>query len=203
MPTNNESYKKACIYKIWSTLTDKVYIGSTCDMTKRWCQHKSGYKSWKNGNSKFTSSFLLFDLVGVENSKMTWMHDFPCESKKELSREEGRVQIEHKDFIINRYTAGQTMSEYCEANKDRIKEQKKEYYEANKDNISEQKKEYCEANKDKISERDKEYYQANKDKIKVRKTLEVTCECGLTSTQNHLSRHKKSARHITLLNEMK
>tara|TARA_R110000796_G_scaffold174736_1_gene291737 strand:- start:104 stop:787 length:684 start_codon:yes stop_codon:yes gene_type:complete len=65
---------------------------------------------------------------------------------------------------------------YCEANKEKIAEQRKVYKEANKDRIAEQRKVYIEANKDrieayyeankeKISERMSAYYEANKDRI--------------------------------------
>lgn len=122
MPTGTPDYSKACIYKIWSHLTDSIYIGSTCDMTKRWSCHKKEYKSWKNGCRGLTSSYLLFDLVGIENCEIEWLHDFPCETKKQLNKEEGRVQRQYKDLLVNKkFNSGLEGTEYKKNIMKRIK----------------------------------------------------------------------------------
>ena len=50
------------------------------------------YKAYKLGNYTFTASFLLFDEFGVENCKIEWVENYPCNSKKELEAREGEHQ---------------------------------------------------------------------------------------------------------------
>ena len=60
-------YSKTKIYKIESTLGDKVYVGSTCKqyLSQRFQQHKHNYKYWKDGKYNKTTSFDLFDLYVI------------------------------------------------------------------------------------------------------------------------------------------
>ena len=53
------------VYRIWSALTNKCYIGSTINKhpNYRFSCHKNSYKTGKND----CSSKLLFDEVGPEN----------------------------------------------------------------------------------------------------------------------------------------
>jgi len=76
----------------------------------------------------------------------------------------------------------------------------KKYYEANKEKLKEQKKKWREANKDKVnSEKKKEYqrkYDAkNKDKIKARRERLIVCECGEEMKAFSLRKHKTSKIH--------
>jgi hypothetical protein len=76
----------------------------------------------------------------------------------------------------------------------------KKYYEANKEKLKEQKKKWRDANKDKVnSEKKKEYqrkYDAkNKDKIKERRERLVVCECGEEMKAFSLRKHKTSKIH--------
>ena len=43
---------------------------------------------------------------------------------------------------------------------------------------------------------DKEYREKNKEKIKAHKGRVVLCECGVSYTHNHASRHKRSNHHM-------
>ena len=167
MPTGTPDYSKACIYKIWSHLTDRVYIGSTCDMTKRWSQHKLGYKCWKDGRKDLTYSYLLFDSVGVENCKIEWLHDFPCETKKQLNKEEGRIQRQNKDLLINkRIEHGLEMAEYKKIYNDNHKAERveydKKYREEHKAERVEYDKKYQEEHKAEKAEYDKKYREEHK-----------------------------------------
>ena len=225
MPTGTPDYSKACIYKIWSPLTDRIYIGSTCDMTKRWCHHKSDYKKWKEGKCGLITSFLLFDLVGLQNCKMEWVKDFPCETKKQLNKEEGRVMRLNKDLIINMIIAGRSHKEYCdehieevkkyqkeyrdthieefkeyqkeyyEDHKKEKKEYQKEYYENHKELCKEYHKEYHQQHKEELNIKKKEYYENHKEEISIKGSKKITCECGKPYTLNHKARHIKSQKH--------
>ena len=76
----------------------------------------------------------------------------------------------------------------------------KKYYEANKEKLKEQKKKWRDANKDKVnSEKKKEYqkkYDAkNKEKIKARRERLIVCECGEEMKAFSLRKHKTSKIH--------
>jgi len=200
MPTGKPDYSKACIYKIWSPLTDRIYIGSTCDMTKRWCNHKSHYKKWKEGKrNNICSSSVLFDLVGLENCKIEWVNDFPCETKKQLNKEEGRVQRQYKDLIINKGIAGRSKKEYYKDNKQELNIKIKEYHQQHKQEIKEYLKEYQQQHKEELSikakEYYKEYYDNNKEELSIKGKQKITCECGSIHTLNNKSVHLKTQKH--------
>ena len=171
MPANEKSYENGKIYRIWSLDTDKIYIGSTCDtLSHRFCNHKSKYKYWKNGNRLFYSSFNLFEMVGIENCKIELEHNFACNNKTELNKEEGRIQRLYKDIIVNRAIAGRTQKEYEQYHKQKIKEYKQEY--------------------------NKEYYQENKQEINQNQKQKHDCECGGKYTNQNKSTHFKTPKHL-------
>ena len=45
----------------------------------------------------------------------------------------------------------------------------------------------------------KEYRVKNKDKIKERKKVRTICDCGLDVNKDHITRHKKTKRHLKLM----
>ena len=88
MPTN---YEQSKIYKIYSHCGDKIYIGSTTKnlLSQRMATHRSDYKTWKKGESKFSKSYLLFDEYGIENCIIELLEYKPCKNKDELIKLEG------------------------------------------------------------------------------------------------------------------
>ena len=188
MPVNEKSYGNGKIYRIWSLDTDKIYIGSTCDtLSNRFCNHKSGYKYWKNGKDKYISSFALFELVGVDNCKIELEHNFACESKTKLNKEEGRIQRLYKDIIVNKNESGRTMKEYHQEHKEEIQQYMKEYN-----------KEYKQEHKQEI----KEYYQKHKEEINQKKYVKHDCECGGKYVHSTKSRHFRTTKHLNYINNI-
>lgn len=196
MPANNKSYENGKIYKIWSLDTDKIYIGSTCDtLSNRFSKHKSKYKSWKNEGGQFCSIFNLFDLVGVDNCKIDIEHNFACNNKTELNKEEGRLQRLYKDMIVNKVQAGRTMKEYRQEHKEEAKEYNKQYRQDHKEEIAEKAKEYRQNHKEEIAEKAKEYHQEHKQEINQKTKQKHTCECGNIYSHSCKARHLKSNKH--------
>jgi hypothetical protein len=149
---------KGIIYKLICNETNEVYYGSTTQkINKRISSHKKDHKRWKAGKTSFVTSFQI-----IERGNYTYevVEEVVYENKKQLEERE-RYYIENND-CINKNIPTRSNKEYCEANKDTIKEYKKEWYVANKDKM----KEYNQANKEKIKEYMKEYNQANKDQRK-------------------------------------
>ena len=129
-------YSQGKIYKLTSSQTDKVYIGSTIkSLNDRFSGHKYHYKSWlKSQVNKITSC----DLLQYTDVKIELIKEFPCESRKELEKEEGKMILDNN--CVNKEIAGRTRKEYRDDNKDKIKIQMKEYRAVNKNKINEQSK---------------------------------------------------------------
>ena len=149
------NYGNGKIYKIESTLGDKIYIGSTtkAQLSMRMSKHRSDYKNWKVGKAKLVTSFQLFDEYGLENCSIVLLEDCPCESKDQLlAREAHYIK---SLACVNKNIPLRTHKEY-----------QKEYYVDNKEAISVKNKEYQKANKDKINEQRR----ANRAKKKLEQT---------------------------------
>ena len=154
------NYSKGQIYMIYPCVEDAdeddIYIGSTTQpLSTRMGGHRRDYK-----NNIYYSSHILFNKYGLDNCKIELLYDYPCENKKELEKEEGKIIRGRK--CVNKRIAGRTKKEYYEKNKEQILEKGKEYRENNKEQIAEKSKKYHEKNKEKI----KEYLEDNKEKIK-------------------------------------
>ena len=159
------------IYKVVDNSSDMVYIGSTCNtLEMRLKQHESQYKGFKLGK---TRNVTVFKILDNNNYKIELIKLFPCDNKKDLELEEGKIIKEYRNKklnAVNRCIVGQTKSdygkEYYQTKKDKINTKTKEYYQNNIDKIKESKKQYYETNIDKIKESKKQYYETNIDKIK-------------------------------------
>jgi hypothetical protein len=185
-------YSKGKIYTIRCRTDDSlIYVGSTIQsLAVRWGGHKTTSKTEKNKKN------LLYRTVNDNwNDWFIELYEvYPCENIEQLNKREGEVI--RLIGTLNSKIAGRTKKIYYEDNKDDILIRNKEYYEDNKDDILIRCKEYYEDNKDDIAIKHKKYREDNKDKINEK----ITCECGCISTKIHLSRHKKSQRHLNAIN---
>ena len=159
------NYANGKIYKIESTLGDKIYIGSTSktQLSQRMTTHRRDYKRWKVGKVRMITSFQLFEEYGVENCKIVLLEDCQCETKDQLTAREAHY-IRTLE-CVNKCIPLRTLKEWYEENKEVISTKQKAYKEANKEAISAKKKEYREANKEVISAKKKEWYEANKERL--------------------------------------
>jgi len=185
------NYQNGLIYVIRQRGGEVFYVGSTCNERDRRYKHKH---STININSKKYNRKVykhIRSIGGWEMVIMEKLHNFPCDSKQELCREEGRVQ---KEFIgrginlQNSDIAGRTKNEYTKDTSIFRKKYKNEYY--------------CK-NKDKVKEKANNYYKNNKNeilrKIQERNKIIVTCECGKTIKKNSITSHRKSKTHLALI----
>jgi hypothetical protein len=84
------NYGNGKVYKIWSPMGDKIYIGSTTKehLSQRMTAHRGSYKTWKNGKGRYVSSFELFEEYGIDTCTIVLLEVFPCGSKDELHMKE-------------------------------------------------------------------------------------------------------------------
>lgn len=202
--------KRGYIYNMWSKTDDKlVYFGSTTQkLSKRITDHHRNYKYWKKWNKDaFTRSYLIFDAGD-------W--DYMCVEEVEFNdprelRERERWYIENNECVnknIPNRSQKESHKNWLSNNKEKCKEYGKEYREQNKEywkewrknnkeKCKEYAKEYQKNNKEKCKEYQKEWYEKTKAFLSER----ITCPCGCIVSRSGLSRHKKSAKHLRLLEE--
>ena len=86
-------YEDTKIYKIYSHVGDKIYIGSTTKqlLSQRMAKHRSEYKRWKSGGKcSFIRSYELFDEYGIENCFIELIEAKPCMNSDEKNKLEGK-----------------------------------------------------------------------------------------------------------------
>jgi hypothetical protein len=178
------NYANGKIYKIESTLGDKIYVGSTTkeQLSQRMSTHRSNYKSWKVGKGSRVTSFQLFDEYGLENCKIVLLEDCQCETKDQLTAREAHyirtlvcvnkyvpLRTEKERYEENKEAILAKHKKYCEENKEAISAKKKEYYGENKEAVSAKQKEWREQNKEAISAKQKEWREQNKEAVSAKK----------------------------------
>ena len=187
-------YQRGKIYKLICDVTSKVYIGSTIQtLEERLKGHKKDYRAYLKGTKGYCKSF---DIIENGYFFIELITDYPCWSKAELNREEGRYQRDME--CINKVIAGRTKSEYYEDNKVSINVYRRQYYRDNKEIY--QKRQL--KNRDRNIKRMKQYYQDNKEAIAERRSQNFDCECGGKYSIQHRARHFKTKKHQNYLNSI-
>jgi len=204
------------------------YVGSTTNFRVRKNDHKHSCCNPKCKKYNRKVYQYIRDNGGFDNWDMILVEYYSCNTKKELEARE-RYWIEELKCSLNSNIPTRESDEYNkhyyqnnkeeikiskkqyrEKNKEKIKENSKQYREDNKEKLKQYKKEYDEKNKEKI----KQYYEDNKEKIDNNKSewykqnkqriLEkgreiILCECGCEIVKTSIARHKKTKKHITLM----
>jgi len=157
------NYQLGKIYCIRSDKTDDIYLGSTAQpyLSQRFSKHKSDYRGYLEGKSPYLTSF---EIIQYGDAYIELICDYPCNSKADLNREEGKYQREMK--CVNKIMAGRTSKEYRDDNKEKTQEYMKKYRNENNQVIKEKKKEYYNKNNEVLIEKAKKYRNDNKETIK-------------------------------------
>ena len=179
-------YINSCIYIIKSKDVNikKVYIGSTCNFSKRKSNHK---RNCNNKNLKHYN-YNVYKYIRENNGwtawKMTIVKNFPCNNKSELEAEEKKTILEFGfDNLLNKQQPTRTQKQYRIDNKERMKQ-------------------YYEDKKEALTEYQKQYRIDNKEKLKEKKNQKFTCDCGGRYTLSHKSTHKKSKKHQKYIEQL-
>ena len=136
-------YQKGKIYKIVCNITNKIYIGSTC-------QNRLSYRLNQHVRKRNTSSK---EIIEGGNYNIILIENHPCNNKDELCRRE-RHYIETLE-CVNKCIPGRTKKEYHETYKEHYREQSKQYRENNKERTREYNKQHYQKNKEAIAEKKK------------------------------------------------
>jgi hypothetical protein len=152
-------YSKSKIYKLTSSNSNEIYIGSTTlKLSNRKAHHIRAYRVYLLGKRRYITSFKIIEYGG--DIDICLLEEYSC-NNKELLHQRERFYIEN-NCCVNKIIPTRSVKEYYETHK----EEKKEYSGKNKDKINQRMKVYCEINKDKLIKYRKERYELNKDKMK-------------------------------------
>lgn len=186
------NYGNGKIYKIVSSYTNMIYIGSTTKqyLSQRMDTHKSSLKGWMKGQRGYTSSFsiLLFD-----DAKIILLEAYPCTSIDELrAREQYYIDLYCETAVNCKNAFG--------ADEELRKQYRKQYYKDNQEYLEQQRKQYLLNNKVQIQQRNKQYRKNNLEQIQQKMNQKYDCECGGKYTYAHKTEHERTQQHQNYIN---
>ena len=152
-----------------------------------------------------------------------YIRKMDCVNKLVAGRTIAEYQQENRERIT------EYKKEYYQDNKERLLEKRKQYYQDNKEKISERDKQYYQDNREKKQQKNKQYYQDNKNKMQQKNKQyqqnnkerikqyyqdnkeriteqnkkKIKCECGSVVSKGNLPKHKKTKKHIDIMNKEK
>lgn len=166
-------YQKGKIYKLWSPQgTEEEVYYGSTIDDLR--KRKNHHK-----NTNFCNSRILFEKY--DDIRIELVEEYPCNSKAELLKKEGEYIKNNK--CLNRNIPTRTPKEWYNDNKNYVKEYKKNYQQINKEELAKKQKNYKDKNKEFLKEK-------------------ITCECGCLISRPVISIHKKTPKHIKLMEEI-
>jgi hypothetical protein len=187
-----KDYSRGKIYKIVCNITNKIYIGSTCEPTlaRRLAVHVNDFKAWLKDDKR--RKITSFEIIEGGDYYIELLEVCSCNINEELLARE-RFYIKNNDCVNKYKNLNRTKDDDKEYKKGYIKK----YYNENIDTILEKKKEYYNENIDTILEKAKQYYNKNIDKRKEYNSLKGNCpQCNKEMLKNSISRHLKKSCNI-------
>jgi hypothetical protein len=158
------------------------YVGHTTNFTKR----KSGHKTSCNNVNDRNYNIYLYQIIretNWDNWDMIEIEKFPCKDGNEARARE-RYWIEFYNSNLNCNIPNRTKKEYYVDNKKQINEKNKINYQQNKEHYLLLNKIYC---------------QEFKQKISIKRKFKIICECGCEIQKINISTHRKSLKHLKLI----
>lgn len=215
------------VYKIVSSIGDKIYIGSTVQgLNRRFWYHKYYFK---NNDNKYRS-FKLFEEYGLDTCSINMIESIEFKERHELFVRE-RYWIDNTDNCVNKLKPVYSEEEKLESKqktkerqskwfqenknkenfKQKCRENSKRYADNNLDKVRERSRVYGQLHKEERSEKHKEWYANNKDKRskdhkewREKNSQVIECNCGGTYKLCDKSKHMATKRHNhELMNSLK
>lgn len=214
MPKKEIDYSKTVIYKICCkdlNITD-IYIGHTTNLVQRRHSHKSNcITETSKEYNKIAYQFIRAN-GGWDNWSIILVEKCPCLDLEEASKIE-RYYIETLNATLNMVIPSRTIKEWYELNRDKkaeyyknninyIKERSKLHRNNNREIINEKAKLFRITHKEELLQKSRLRYEKNKDIECSRKREKINCECGCIVARGNLAEHKKTQKHIKLMNEI-
>jgi hypothetical protein len=177
MPRNAIDYSKTLMYKLVCNDLNVPYnyVGHTTSFKDRKKKHKSNCYNEKNKSHNLKVYKTIRENGGWDNWTMMSIENFPCNDVNEATKRE-RYWYEELNADLNMRNPNR--------------------------NITDSSKNYYETHKEIIAEKAKIKYENNKEIIKEKRKEKITCECGKITSNQHLSRHKKTIKHQNFINNI-
>lgn len=154
-------YKNTKIYYI--EVNGERYYGHT---TKPLHVRRYGHVAdLKRGVKSKVYEFMRSLDMNPQDIELVLVEDFPCKNRTEAETRE-RYWIEGYGNL-NETIPTQTMAEWTDKHKDRLRILRQQRYKTNADLYKGKAKEYVENNKDKVKQRRHAFYIANKERLKL------------------------------------
>lgn len=229
MTTFNE-YNDSKIYGIFCNETNDVYIGSTCkSIHDRLKLHIiDSVKETVTTTSKEIikrNNYIvkLIEHINCETKEELHIKEkkyikeyisdksFNCVNKYMTRTDEENLKHRREQSKIYYEKNREKIKEYFLKNREKYNEYKKQYRKNNQEKIKEYNqnrrpnpkiKEETQEMKEKRLENVRTYYKKNKDKINEQRAMKVPCECGCMVVKRQIARHKKTSKHVKLMNAM-
>ena len=203
MPRKPIDYSKTVIYKICCkdpNIKD-IYVGSTTDFITRKSQHKRSCNNSINKSYNYYVYQFIRENGGWKNWQMIMIKKYTkCDSKLRCLKKERRY-VEKLNATLNSNIPGRTKKEWHKDNKENVKQRCKKYYEKNKEHLKQKKKEWYKTNQKRICNMRKEYREKNRDIINQKQNEKIKCICGSFISKNNMIRHRKTKKHLDLLQQ--
>tara|TARA_R110001632_G_scaffold33911_1_gene86750 strand:- start:2259 stop:2903 length:645 start_codon:yes stop_codon:yes gene_type:complete len=211
MPKVAMNYQNNIIYKIQHKSIDElIYIGSTTNFAKRKYHHKSNCYNEKDIAYNEKKYVMIRENGGWNMFDMVLVKKYPCNDYLEARQEEECIRRE-MNANMNAYRCFRSQEDYNEdhkiggkkyreTHKEYFKIYGKQYYENHKEERNEYSKQYQESHKEEIIEKQKKKYETHKEDISEKNKEKVECECGCIITYGNLTKHKKTHKHLKLVN---
>ena len=98
-------YQNGKIYKFWSSKTDEIYVGSTCQpLHKRMYKHRCCAMDY---NRTMFKVYREMNRIGVDSFNIELIENYPCDSKDELNKREG-YWVRELNATLNKQIPGRT-----------------------------------------------------------------------------------------------
>ena len=149
------------IYKLTSSETDKVYVGSTkLKLGYRMRDHKHSYGKYTLSKFPYMTAF---EILKYADAKIELLFEGEFNTRADMYKLEGEfIQTENS---VNKRIEGRSRQEYYEYKKDYFAMKKKEYAQTHREHLSQKKKEYNQRTKEARKIYDVKYRQDHQDKI--------------------------------------
>jgi len=196
------------VYKIIVNCSNDIYVGSTLqECRRRWQEHKANYRSWLNNVCKTkTTSFELFEKYGIDNCKIILIREYQVVDKEHLKVYEqlwinklkpiNKVNPLVLSFLIKR--------QYPKYNKENYKRRIQLHPNYNKENYQERIQRhpnYLKKRYETLLTKNPNYNREFYEKYREKKTEKITCDCGIITLRSNLSQHKKTKKHLQLMEQ--
>jgi len=196
---------KGVIYKIYHKDNEDIcYIGSTTDLNKRKAKHKSSCNNEKSKDHNLKLYQIIRENGSWDSFQFNIIEEVCCETKRELHQKEDEY-INTLNPIMNcrKSFGAETKEEYKKQyyidNKEQINENAKKYRIDNKEQIKKRDNQYRIDNREKINENAKKYRDDNRERLNENAKKKITCECGCKVSYSIISKHRKSKKHLNLI----